>query len=104
MPRSLHGHAVLITSGSCSILGFVFLLGFNEAVVVAIPLVGTFLALNAVVVVVGFARSSPPRLLADWTKALTARRRRRAADSSSLRCSRSRSWCSGCRASRPASA
>ena len=53
------------------ILGFVFLLGFNEAVVVAIPLVGIFLALNATVVVVGIAHIvAQPSLLAGWTNAL----------------------------------
>ena len=55
LPGFLHGHNVLITVVLLLILGFVFLLGFSEAVGVAIPLVVVFLALNAVVTVVGFA-------------------------------------------------
>ena len=39
LPEFLHGQAVLITVVLLLILGGVFLLGFNEAVVVAIPLV-----------------------------------------------------------------
>ncbi len=56
LPEVLHGRAVLITVLLLLILGGVFLLGFNEAVVVAIPLVGVFLALNAVIVAVGIGR------------------------------------------------
>ena len=73
-PDFLHGHAVAITVGLLLILGFVFLLGFNEAVVVAIPLVAIFLALNAVIVVTGLAEVvTSPQLLDGWTQALTAR-------------------------------
>ena len=73
MPDFLHGRAVLVTVVLLLILGFVFLLGFNEAVVVAIPLVGLFLALNAVVVAVGFTEiAASPQLLTDWTQAFTA--------------------------------
>src|ERR671939_1344823 len=54
LPTFLHGHNVLITIVLLLILGFVFLLGFSEAVGVAIPLVAVFLGLNAVVTVVGF--------------------------------------------------
>ncbi|GAA4599895.1 hypothetical protein BJY16_003253 [Actinoplanes octamycinicus] len=53
LPGALHGHQVLITVVLLLILGFVFLLGFSEAVGVAIPLVAIFLVLNAVVTVVG---------------------------------------------------
>ncbi|MEV6876216.1 amino acid transporter [Amycolatopsis sp. NPDC051128] len=73
LPGFLHGHAVLITVVLLLILGGVFLLGFSEAVGVAIPLVAIFLALNAVVVVAGgidlFAGSED---LSRWADALTA--------------------------------
>jgi hypothetical protein len=55
LPHALGSHAVLITVVLLLILGFVFLLGFSEAVGVAIPLVAVFLALNAVITVVGLA-------------------------------------------------
>src|SRR5829696_217276 len=74
VPGFLDGHAVLLTVALLLILGFVFLLGFSEAVVVAIPLVAVFLALNAVIVAVSLAEiAASPALLADWTHALTAR-------------------------------
>jgi hypothetical protein len=51
----------------------VFLLGFSEAVLIAIPVVAVFLALNAVVVVVGFsAMSAEPQFLTVWMERLTA--------------------------------
>ena len=53
LPGFLHGQAVAITIVLLLILGGVFLMGFSEAVGVAIPLVGVFLALNAVIVVNG---------------------------------------------------
>ncbi|UQU63183.1 amino acid transporter [Couchioplanes caeruleus] len=53
LPGFLHGHAVPITVVLLLILGFVFLLGFREAVRVALPLVVIFLGLNAAVTVVG---------------------------------------------------
>jgi hypothetical protein len=52
-PGFLHGSAVIITVVLLLILGGVFLLGFSEAVGVAIPLVAVFLGLNAIIVVVG---------------------------------------------------
>ena len=65
---------MLITVVLLLILGGVFLLGFSEAVGVAIPLVAVFLLLNAVVVVVGWSTSSAsPVALAGWTDALLAR-------------------------------
>lgn len=70
-PDVFHGKNVLITVVLLLILGFVFLLGFNEAVKVAIPLVGVFLALNATVVVVGIQHIvQQPSLLSGWTNAL----------------------------------
>ena len=55
-PAFLHGHAVGVTIVLLLILGGVFLLGFSEAVVVAIPLVVLFLTLNAVICAVGIAQ------------------------------------------------
>jgi len=72
-PDAFHGKNVLITVVLLLILGFVFLLGFNEAVVVAIPLVGAFLALNAVVVVAGIVQIvRQPEVINGWTTALEA--------------------------------
>jgi hypothetical protein len=73
LPDFLGGHAVLITVVLLLILGFVFLLGFSEAVGVAIPLVAVFLVLNAVVTVVGLADVfGTPGALSHWTDALTS--------------------------------
>ncbi|NUR47552.1 MAG: amino acid transporter [Hamadaea sp.] len=72
-PSFLHGHAVLITVVLLLILGGVFLLGFSEAVGVAIPLVAVFLSLNAIVVVVGFVEIfTTGGAWANWTDALTS--------------------------------
>jgi hypothetical protein len=71
-PAVLHGLAVPVTVALLLILGGVFLLGFSEAVVVAIPLVALFLALNAVVVGVSVAEIvATPQLIGTWTQALT---------------------------------
>ncbi|MFD6752559.1 APC family permease [Micromonospora gifhornensis] len=65
--------AVVVTVVLLLILGGVFLLGFREAVAVAVPLVAVFLALNAVIVVVALVEiAGDPRVLSDWTTALTA--------------------------------
>ncbi|WP_211247633.1 APC family permease [Cryptosporangium arvum] len=53
VPDAVHGHAVALTVILLLVLGGVFLMGFSEAVSVAIPLVAIFLGLNAVIVVVG---------------------------------------------------
>ena len=71
-PAFLEGHAVAVTVVLLAVLGGVFLLGFSEAVAVAIPLVAVFLALNAVVV--GGALTEivrDPGTLAAWTSRLT---------------------------------
>ncbi|MEV5712567.1 amino acid transporter [Amycolatopsis mediterranei] len=73
LPGFLHGHAVLITVVLLLILGGVFLLGFSEAVGVAIPLVAVFLLLNAVVTGAGVIDLlGDSAALSHWTDALTA--------------------------------
>jgi hypothetical protein len=72
-PGFLHGKEVAITVVLLLVLGGVFLLGFSEAVVVAIPLVVVFLGLNAVIIVTGLTEIvSSPSAWSDWTSALTA--------------------------------
>jgi hypothetical protein len=72
-PDFLHGHAVAITVLLLLILGGVFLLGFSEAVGVAVPLVAIYLVLNAVVVVVGLVQVlTEPAALSRWTDALAS--------------------------------
>ncbi|MDL5205766.1 amino acid transporter [Streptomyces sp. ALI-76-A] len=70
-PHALHGHEVALTVALLLLLGGVFLLGFSEAVKVAIPLVAVFLALNAVVIGVGVVDVlTTPGALSGWTDAL----------------------------------
>ncbi|MFD9434300.1 amino acid transporter [Streptomyces sp. NPDC060002] len=71
-PHALHGHEVVITVALLVLLGGVFLLGFSEAVSVAIPLVAVFLALNAVTIGVGLVDVfTSPDAFSAWTGALT---------------------------------
>ncbi|GAA3453040.1 amino acid transporter [Dactylosporangium matsuzakiense] len=71
-PSFMHGHEVIITCVLLLILGFVFLLGFSEAVAVAIPLVAVFLLLNATIVVVGLVDVfGTAGAFTNWTHALT---------------------------------
>lgn len=71
-PDLLDGQAVAITIALLLILGGVFLLGFTEAVNVAIPLVAVFLGLNAVVIGTGLvAIFEHPITITDWWDALT---------------------------------
>ncbi|MEU4950504.1 amino acid transporter [Streptomyces lavendulae] len=70
-PHALHGHEVAITVALLLLLGGVFLLGFSEAVSVAIPLVAVFLLLNAVVIGVGSVDVfTTPGAWSAWTHAL----------------------------------
>jgi hypothetical protein len=72
-PDFLHGHEVTVTVVLLLVLGGVFLLGFSEAVGVAIPLVAVFLLLNAVVVAAGVVRVlAEPVVLDRWLEALTS--------------------------------
>ena len=73
LPSFLEGQAVPLTIVLLLILGGVFLLGFTEAVVVAIPLVAVFLLLNAVIIVAGLVDVfTEPGALTGWTDALSA--------------------------------
>ncbi|MEU4420282.1 amino acid transporter [Actinoplanes sp. NPDC024001] len=72
LPGFLHGHEVALTVALLLVLGGVFLLGFSEAVSVAIPLVAVFLALNALIIGAGFAEiAADPSAWSTWTAALT---------------------------------
>ncbi|WP_406632390.1 amino acid transporter [Pseudarthrobacter quantipunctorum] len=73
LPPFLEGQAVAITVVLLLILGGVFLLGFSEAVAVAIPLVAVFLLMNAVIIVAGMIEIfTTPGALTGWTAALTS--------------------------------
>ncbi|MER5227151.1 amino acid transporter [Streptomyces flaveus] len=69
----LHNQELLITLVLIALLGAVFLKGFLEAIGVAVALVGAYLALNAVVVVVGLWHVvTEGHVITDWSTALTA--------------------------------
>ncbi|VXB75867.1 Amino acid transporter [Arthrobacter sp. 9AX] len=73
LPPFLEGQAVPITVFLLLVLGAVFLLGFSEAVAVAIPLVAVFLVLNAIIIGAGIAEIlATPGALNNWTEALTS--------------------------------
>jgi amino acid transporter len=73
MPAFLHGHSVLVTVGLLLILGGVFLLGFSEAVWVAIPLVAIFLLLNAAIIAAGMMEVfATPFPMEAWQQAVMA--------------------------------
>jgi amino acid transporter len=72
-PELLRDQHVGITLVLLAVLGAVFLAGFREAVRIAIPLVVSYLLLNAVVVVVGFVQiAGDPGRLSGWREALTS--------------------------------
>ncbi|HYI32555.1 MAG TPA: amino acid transporter [Glaciibacter sp.] len=73
VPDALDGMAVPVTVILLLILGGVFLMGFTEAVIVAIPLVVVFLGLNAVIIAVGLAEIvAEPSTAENWLSALAA--------------------------------
>jgi len=51
--RAAHGYEVVVTLLLIALLGAVFLKGFNEAIGIAVALVGIYLALNVVVIAAG---------------------------------------------------
>lgn len=73
LPPALEGQAVAITVVLLLILGGVFLLGFSEAVAVAIPLVAVFLGMNAIIIGAGIAEVlATEGAFTSWTNALTS--------------------------------
>jgi hypothetical protein len=69
--RFLQGNEVIVTLLLVALLGAVFLKGFNEAIGVAVLLVGAYLLLNLVVLGVGFSQiSQHPQVLSGWSSAL----------------------------------
>jgi hypothetical protein len=72
-PAFLHGQELWITLGLVALLGAVFLKGFTEAIGVAVVLVATYLALNAVVIAASALQVlQDPHRVTGWTTALTA--------------------------------
>jgi hypothetical protein len=72
-PAAWDGHPVLITVILLLILCGVFLAGFSEAVIVAVPLVAVYLALNLIVVIAGaLAAIGQPVRVHDWLGAVLA--------------------------------
>lgn len=73
VPEPLTTHPVAVTCGLLIVLAGVFLVGFSEAVVVAVPLVIAFLGLNAVVVAVGAVEVvTRPGAWSAWVDSLTS--------------------------------
>ena len=72
-PHFFHGQPVPITLFLVALLGAVFLKGFKEAIGIAVALVAVYLALNAIVVVIGLEHiAAQPHLFVDWKTALFA--------------------------------
>jgi len=64
-------HPMLVTLVLLALLGAVFLRGFGEAIGIAVGLVGVYLALNAVVIVVGTWKvATHPAVLGSWRSGL----------------------------------
>ncbi|SPL88614.1 putative amino acid transporter [[Actinomadura] parvosata subsp. kistnae] len=72
VPDFLHGQRVLVTLVLLAALGGVFLLGFTEAIGIAVLLVFVYLGLNAVVVVTAIIHViQAPQVVVDWQRALS---------------------------------
>ena len=73
VPSVLDGEELWITLALVALLGAVFLKGFTEAIGVAVALVISYLALNAVVIAVAAVHVfEHGHVVTDWTHALTA--------------------------------
>ncbi|NJP25217.1 amino acid transporter [Microbispora sp. CL1-1] len=72
-PHWIQGQRVPVTLFLLAMLGGVFLMGFTEAIGVAVILVLVYLGLNAVVVVTSLVHVlQAPQVVVDWTHALNA--------------------------------
>lgn len=70
-PGLLLGHNVAVTLALLALLGVIFLVGFREAIGIAVVLVAVYLALNLVVLAVSVAHVvADPGLVTDWTRLL----------------------------------
>ncbi|MEV6151908.1 amino acid transporter [Nonomuraea sp. NPDC052129] len=73
MPDFLAGQRVIVTLVLLALLGGVFLMGFSEAIGLAVLLVFIYLALNAVVVATALVHVlQAPQVVVDWERALSA--------------------------------
>jgi hypothetical protein len=74
VPDALDAHPVPVTLFLIGLLGAVFLKGFKEAIGIAVALVGSYLALNLVVVAVAIQHVlTDPNVILDWRNLLVAR-------------------------------
>ncbi|MEV4017639.1 amino acid transporter [Nonomuraea angiospora] len=72
VPHFLAGERVIVTLVLLALLGGVFLMGFSEAIGIAVVLVFVYLALNAVVVSTAVLHVlEAPQVVVDWKRALS---------------------------------
>ncbi|MGW4959226.1 amino acid transporter [Nonomuraea sp. NPDC004186] len=72
VPGFLAGERVIVTLVLLALLGGVFLMGFTEAIGIAVVLVFVYLALNAVVVSTAIVHVlEAPQVVVDWKRALS---------------------------------
>jgi hypothetical protein len=73
VPSLLHDREVLVTLVLLALLGAIFLKGFEEAIGIAVFIVGAYLILNLLVVGVGFYEmATHPQQVVSWQDALFA--------------------------------
>ncbi|MFF0308089.1 amino acid transporter [Streptosporangium sp. NPDC004379] len=73
VPAVFQGWQVPVTLVLIALLGLVFLMGFSEAISIAVVLVGVYLAFNVVVLAVALTHvAGTPGLVVNWWSALTA--------------------------------
>ncbi|WP_245966519.1 amino acid transporter [Sphaerisporangium album] len=73
-PDVLRGHRIGVTLAFIALLAVVFLIGFGEAIGIAVGLVSVYLALNLVVVAVAVGHLfTEPALVVGWERLLAAR-------------------------------